>query len=106
RAAERRQDEQPALGAAEFGGVGGVLQAVQVSFGEGVEAKQERHLRDVGEAGEVAVVGARAGARRIVAIMFGMWGRAGNGLRNGSLRRRRWSAGTGLLHPVRPAGIG
>jgi len=49
-AAERRQDEHAPFGTAEFGGVGGVLQAVQVGFGKGVEAEQKRHLPDIGKA--------------------------------------------------------
>src|ERR1035441_1796315 len=39
RSAKRRQDEHPPLGTVEFGGVGRVLQAVQVRFGKGVEAE-------------------------------------------------------------------
>src|ERR1035441_8104954 len=62
RAAERRQDEHASLGAVEFGGVRGVFQAVQVRFGKGVEAKQKRHLGDIGQPGEVAV---RSEERRV-----------------------------------------
>src|ERR1019366_1397402 len=81
RSAERRQDEHAPLGAVEFGGVSGVLQAVEVGFGKGVKAKQKRHLGDIGQSGEVAVVGAGRGARRIVVIVFAV--------RSGSRGRRR-----------------
>src|ERR1019366_2407303 len=87
RAAERRQDEHAPLGAVEFGGVSGVLQAVEVGFGKGVKAKQKRHLGDIGQSGEVAVVGAGRGARRIVVIVFAVRSR-----RRGRRRRTRGRA--------------
>src|ERR1035441_6650903 len=88
RAAERRQDEHAPLGAVEFGGVRGVFQTVQVRLPKGVEAKQKRHLSDIGQAGEVAVVGAGRGARRILVIVFAMRRGRGGGWRRGRLWRR------------------
>ena len=82
-----------------------------MSFGEGIKAKQKRDLPDIGKPGEIAVVGARGGARRIVAIVFRVRRRRGGigvriGMRLGLRRRtgagRRWRtigpAHAGLLH--------
>ncbi len=63
-AAEGGQQEDSGLGRFELRGIGRVFQAVEMGFGVGVEAEQERHLRDIGEAGDVAVVSAGSGARR------------------------------------------